>query len=30
MVHWGWLLIGVVLGIFLAPWVKKTVGVGPG
>jgi hypothetical protein len=28
--HWGVLLIGVLIGVFLAPWVKKTVGIGPG
>jgi len=28
--HWGYLLVGILVGIFLAPWVKKTVGIGPG
>jgi hypothetical protein len=28
--HWGVLLIGILIGVFLAPWVKKTVGIGPG
>jgi hypothetical protein len=30
MNHWLALFIGFVLGIFLAPMVKRVIGIGPG